>query len=147
MYQDNRIKSEDLPNQNMVFEKTTQGITVSVEPVFLDNQSNPSQSHFVWAYHVIIRNDSARAVRLRSRYWHITDARGQIEEVEGDGVVGEQPLIETGDTYEYTSGTPLTTSCGLMRGAYVMEIENGETFEVDIPLFSLDSPYQNHVIH
>ena len=94
------------------------------------------------AYFVRIDNGSPRTVQLRSRYWHITDARGRVQEVRGPGVVGEQPVMRPGESYEYNSGTPLATPSGIMRGSYRMEAADGETFDVRIPAFSLDSPHQ-----
>ena len=125
-----------------MYSETTQGITVTVRPVFLEEQSAPAENRFVWAYFVRIQNGSGRTVQLRSRYWHITDARGRVQEVRGPGVVGEQPVLRPGDSYEYNSGTPLSTPSGIMRGAYQMEDEDGAHLEVRIPAFSLDSPHQ-----
>lgn len=126
---------------------TTRQIRISVNPVYLDAQSAPQDSHFVWAYHVTIENLGRETVQLRSRHWRITDARGELHEVRGPGVIGEQPVLEPGDTYEYTSGTPLTTPSAIMTGTYQMENERGESFDVEIPAFSLDSPYQPVRLH
>ena len=125
-----------------MYSKTTRSITVTVKPFFLDDQSSPEESHFVWAYHVRIENQGGETVQLRHRYWHITDSMGRVQEVRGAGVVGEQPVLKPGDAFEYTSGTPLPTPSGIMVGAYQMEGENGERFDVDVPPFSLDSPHQ-----
>lgn len=124
------------------YAKTTRAITVSVQPTFLRDQSSPEEGHFVWAYHVRIENRSNRAVQLLDRYWRITDSHGRVQEVRGEGVVGKQPKLVPGDTFEYTSGTPLATPSGFMTGSYQMEGENGERFEVEVPVFSLDSPHQ-----
>ncbi|MGO8867531.1 MAG: Co2+/Mg2+ efflux protein ApaG [Alphaproteobacteria bacterium] len=124
-----------------MYEETTRSIKVTVEPIFLEDQSNPGQNHFVWAYHVRIENRGAVTVQLRNRYWHITDGFGRVQEVRGAGVVGEQPILRPGESYEYTSGTPLPTPSGIMRGSYEMESERGERFEIVVPAFSLDSPY------
>jgi ApaG protein len=113
---------------------------VRVTPEFLPDQSDPQQRSFVWAYTVEIQNLSRREVRLVSRHWIITDALNRTEEVRGAGVVGEQPLLRPGETYRYASACPLTTSSGLMRGAYQMLTQDGEMFEAEIPLFSLDLP-------
>jgi ApaG protein len=121
---------------------TTRQIRVTVRPVYLDDQSAPSDNHFVWAYHVTIENLGSETVQLIGRHWRITDARGELHEVRGPGVIGEQPVLEPGDTYEYTSGTPLATPSGIMDGEYQMENERGEMFNIAIPAFSLDSPYQ-----
>lgn len=125
-----------------MYEATTHDIRVSVRPTFLPDQSAPTDSHFVWAYHVRIENLGSATVQLISRIWRITDAKGEVHEVRGPGVVGEQPTLEPGDFFEYTSGTPLSTPSGIMGGTYQMENERGETFDVQIPAFSLDSPYQ-----
>lgn len=130
-----------------MYNKTTQDITVSVEPVYLEDQSFPRENHFFWAYRVCIKNESARTVCLRARYWKITDSNGITQEVEGDGVVGEQPVLGPGEAFEYTSGTPLNTPSGIMVGSYRMEAGEDGEFKVDIPAFSLDSPYQSSVIH
>jgi len=124
------------------YSATTRHIRVSVKPVYLDDQSAPTDNHFVWAYQVKIENLGHETVQLRGRHWRITDARGELHEVRGSGVVGEQPVLEPGDVFEYTSGTPLPTPSGIMMGAYQMENERGEMFDIEIPAFSLDSPYQ-----
>ncbi len=125
------------------YESTTRGIKVVVRPFYLDDQSEPEESHYVWAYHVEIVNDGNEQVQLRTRYWRITDAFGRVQEVRGPGVVGEQPVLHPGDAFEYTSGTPLPTPSGIMVGAYQMELADGEQFDVEIPAFSLDSPHQS----
>ena len=94
----------------------------------------------MWAYRVTIANHSGEDVKLVSRYWHITDGTGRVEEVRGAGVVGEQPELSPGDSFQYTSGCPLSTPSGIMVGRYTMRSGSGETFEVDIPAFSLDLP-------
>jgi len=124
-----------------MYSETTQSIKVTVQPHYLEDQSAPEDDHYVWAYHVLIENLGAETVQLKSRYWHITDAVGQAQEVRGEGVVGEQPVLEPGASYEYTSGTPLATPSGIMVGAYTMVNERGERFDVAIPAFSLDCPY------
>lgn len=121
---------------------TTKKINVSVEPVYLDEQSEPEDSHYVWAYHVRIENTGTDTVQLLTRCWRITDAIGRTQEVRGDGVVGKQPVLGPGESFEYTSGTPLDTPSGIMRGTYGMTGPNGEEFDIEIPAFSLDSPYQ-----
>lgn len=125
-----------------MYSRTTHDIRVTVQPVFLEEQSSPDDHQFVWAYQVRIENLGERTVRLRHRFWSITDARGRTQEVRGPGVVGEQPLIRPGDSFEYTSGCPLSTPSGMMVGSYEMEAESGERLEVEIPAFSLDSPHQ-----
>ncbi|GCA48455.1 MULTISPECIES: Co2+/Mg2+ efflux protein ApaG [Sinorhizobium] len=123
-----------------MYRALTRDIEVTVEPYYLEEQSDPDDSRYVWGYRIIIANHSGRAVRLMTRYWHITDENGQVDEVSGPGVIGEQPLLNPGDTYEYSSGCPLDTPSGVMFGHYSMEAEGGETFDVAIPAFSLDSP-------
>ncbi|MEM6650126.1 MAG: Co2+/Mg2+ efflux protein ApaG [Pseudomonadota bacterium] len=128
------------PEDNF-YESTTHGIRVTVAPDFLEDESEPSEDHYVWSYTVRIDNVSQEVVRLRKRRWQITDATGRTVTVTGDGVVGEQPVLRPGDAFEYTSGCPLTTPSGLMVGTYSMETESGEAFEAAIPAFSLDSPH------
>ena len=125
-----------------MYSATTKAIRVSVKPIFLDDQSTPSEDHYVWAYQVTIENTGSGTVQLINRHWRITDAQGRMQEVKGEGVVGEQPRLGPGQLFEYTSGTPLTTPSGLMMGSYEMEDERGQRFDIDIPPFSLDSPYQ-----
>jgi ApaG protein len=125
-----------------MYSSTTRSIRVSVEPIFLEDQSSPSDDHYVWAYQVKIENSGRETVQLLNRHWRITDAMGRIQEVQGEGVVGEQPTLRPGQAFEYTSGTPLGTPSGIMVGSYEMETPAGERFEIDIPAFSLDSPYQ-----
>ena len=100
------------------------------------------ENHYVWAYQISIENLGEETVRLLNRFWRITNAIGQIEEVEGPGVVGEQPVLEPGDSFQYTSGAPLSTASGIMVGSYEMEGADGRMFDVAIPAFSLDSPHQ-----
>ena len=126
---------------------TTRSITVSVEPEFIDEQSEPEEHRYFWAYHVRIENQGGEAVQLKSRYWHITDELGHVQEVSGAGVIGEQPHLEPGESFEYSSGTPLGTPSGIMKGYYVMEAASGELFHAEIPVFSLDSPYHNRQLH
>ena len=126
---------------------TRHSVRISVNPVFLENQSIPEDNQFLWAYHVRIENLSKEDLRLRKRHWTITDALGRIQEVCGDGVVGEQPNLQPGESFEYTSGTPLPTSSGIMAGFYVMEKQNGEKVEIEIPVFSLDSPHDVTSVH
>jgi ApaG protein len=126
----------------MSYSETTRSITVTVEPTYLEDQSSPSEDRYVWAYHVRIENTGAETVQLRRRRWRITDGLGRTQEVRGPGVVGEQPVLGPGQSFEYTSGTPLNTPSGIMVGSYEMETRQGESFEIAIPAFSLDSPHQ-----
>ena len=127
-----------------MYSQTTRGITVTVHPMFLEDQSSPAENHYVWAYRVRIENRGEETVQLMRRHWKITDALGRMQEVQGAGVVGEQPVLEPGGSYEYTSGTPLSTPSGIMMGSYQMETGDGQTFDVGIPAFSLDSPHEVH---
>jgi len=130
------------------YSKTTRGIRVSVRSFYLEDQSEPDESHYFWAYKVKIENHGREAVQLLRRTWHITDAHGRTQHVHGAGVVGEQPLLEPGEAFEYTSGTPLDTPSGFMSGAYhLVAPASGENFDVAIPAFSLDSPYQDGRVH
>src|SRR5262245_34425140 len=130
-----------------MYEAVTRSIRVVVKPKYLQSQSRPDDDHFVWAYTITIENKGIEIVTLRSRHWKITDDRGKLEEVKGDGVVGEQPTLAPGESFEYTSGVPLSTPSGFMVGTYQMETSNGERFDVDIPAFSLDSPQSNRLIN
>ena len=130
------------------YSKTTRGIRISVRSFYLEDQSNPEDNHFVWAYRVKIENNGRESVQLLRRTWQITDAHGRTQHVHGAGVVGEQPLLEPGESFEYTSGTPLDTPSGFMVGAYHMVAPtSGENFDVAIPAFSLDSPHQSGRVH
>ena len=130
------------------YSKTTAGIRVSVRSFYLEDQSRPEEAHFVWAYRVAIANESARTVQVLRRTWRITDARGRTQHVHGAGVVGEQPVLEPGESFEYTSGTPLETPSGFMVGTYhLVATDTGEAFDVAIPAFSLDSPHQSGGVH
>jgi ApaG protein len=124
------------------YSHTTRSLTVTVEPTFLEDQSSPAENQYVWAYRVRIDNNGVSTVQLLRRHWRITDALGRVHEVKGPGVVGEQPVLKPGDSFEYTSGTPLATPSGIMSGSYQMESADGENFEIIIPAFSLDSPHQ-----
>lgn len=130
-----------------MYSEKTADILVSVEPTYLEDQSEPDDNHFVWAYTVTISNEGDEKVQLLNREWQITDSSGQRQEVRGPGVVGEQPVLEPGQSFEYTSGCPLNTASGFMVGAYEMVREDGSTFEVQIPMFSLDSPHAARMLH
>ena len=130
-----------------MYSKTTHHITVTVQPYFLDEHSNIAESHYVWAYRVAIKNNRKNTVKLCRRQWQITDAAGRHQEVRGDGVVGEQPVIPPGGCFEYTSGVPLSAPSGMMMGAYDIRSDDGHEFSVDIPAFSLDSPHQKPSLH
>ena len=130
-----------------MYQKTTHAITVTVEPTFLADQSLPEDRHYVWSYAVQIDNHSEQTIQVLGRYWRITDAFGRVQEVSGTGVVGEQPIISPGQQFRYTSGTPLTTPSGIMEGSYRVTTPRGERFEIAIPAFSLDSPYQQRCLN
>jgi len=120
---------------------TTKGLKVSVRSFYLADQSRPDEQHYVWAYRVKIENLSRAAVQLLRRTWRIIDSQGRTQTVEGEGVIGQKPLLEPGEAFEYTSGTPLETPSGFMTGVYHMiATESGEAFDIEIPTFSLDSP-------
>lgn len=125
-----------------MYSKTTRQIKIIAMPQFLPQQSDPLQQHFVWAYTIQLENIGEETVQLLRRYWHITDASGMVQEVRGDGVVGETPVLEPGDVFQYTSGVSLKTASGIMGGHYEMTTGQNEVFLIDIPTFSLDSPQQ-----
>ena len=119
---------------------TTEGVTVRVSVSYLPEQSDPARGRWFWAYHIRIENDSDRTVQLLTRHWIITDGRGARHSVEGEGVVGEQPLVAPGASYDYVSGCPLSTPTGAMQGSYRMIDEGGRRFDVAIPKFALTAP-------
>ena len=131
----------------LVYERITRGVRVKVTPAFLEDQSDPETGRYLWSYTVTIENEGRETIQLLSRYWHITDAIGRIQEVRGAGVVGAQPLIEPGQAFEYTSGCPLPTASGAMSGRYQMRFASGESFEAEIPAFLLESPHERRQIH
>ena len=119
-------------------------MTVSIQTQYLEDQSDPDRSHYVFAYAVTIKNTGSVAAQLISRHWVITDANNQVQEVRGLGVVGHQPLLQPGEQFEYTSGTRLRTPTGTMHGSYFCVAEDGEKFDVDIPMFVLDALSDTH---
>jgi ApaG protein len=123
-----------------MYSETTRSIRVSVEPFYVSDQSEPDRARWVFGYRVRIENEGRETVQLLTRHWQITDGRGRVVEVRGEGVVGEQPLLEPGEAFQYTSGTPLPTPTGIMAGSYQMVTDHGERFDVTIPPFSLDAP-------
>ena len=125
----------------------TRNIAVSVETSFLDHDSDPDEQYFVWAYRITIENRGQETVQLISRHWQITDAQGRMQEVRGAGVVGEQPVLAPGQSFTYSSGTPLQTASGFMRGSYQMKNQHGDDFDIEVPAFSLDSPYDAPQVH
>jgi ApaG protein len=123
------------------YEAETNGVCIRVRPVFVDEQSSPEDDRFLWAYHIEIENRGRHTLQLMTRHWRITDGDGRIQHVDGAGVIGKQPVLHPGARFEYSSGCPLTTPCGMMQGAYRFEDETGASVEATIPLFALDSPY------
>ena len=119
---------------------TTNGITVRVSPNFLVEQSAPAQGRWFWSYHIRIENVGDAPVQLMTRHWRITDGRGTISHVDGDGVVGEQPLLRPGESHDYVSGCPLPTPSGSMEGKYRFVREDGSTFLAEVPRFTLVAP-------
>jgi len=130
-----------------MYSETTRAIKVTVRPFYLEQHSSPDENHYVWAYHVRIENVGAETVQLRNRHWRITDSLGRLQEVRGPGVVGEQPVLNPGESYRYTSGCPLSTPSGIMSGSYRMATDTGEAFDIEIPAFSLDSPFAKRVLN
>lgn len=123
------------------YEQETNGVIVRVTPRFLDAESSPKDHRYVWAYAVEIENQNDHAVQLLTRYWKILDRNGGVQVVEGEGVVGQTPVIEPGKRFEYSSGAPLSAPSGIMQGKYTFSNGAGEDILVNIPTFSLDSPY------
>ncbi|HEY0511895.1 MAG TPA: Co2+/Mg2+ efflux protein ApaG [Thermoanaerobaculia bacterium] len=120
---------------------TTRGIRVQVESVYDEERSSPQDSYYFFAYRVRISNEGEETAQLISREWIITDGNGEAQRVQGPGVVGEQPVLAPGEEFEYVSFCPLATSVGSMHGAYLMVLENGESFEAEIAPFSLSVPH------
>jgi ApaG protein len=120
-----------------MYREITDGILVEVVPEYVPEQSRPAQSHYFFAYHVRIRNDGTAPARLLRRHWIITDGAGKTHEVEGEGVIGEQPRLAPGESFEYSSFCPLPTPTGNMRGTYLMADDQDRQFRVRIPLFFL----------
>ena len=127
----------------MTDDKTFQ-LSIDVETTYIDEQSDPENDRYVFAYTVVIRNVGSKAAKLMTRHWIITDANNYTQEVRGDGVVGEQPHLEPGEGFQYTSGTVLDTPIGSMRGTYQMVSDDGVQFDVEIPMFTLSRPHALH---
>ncbi len=125
------------------YQAETHGILIRVRPEFVDEQSSPEDDRFLWAYHIEIENQSRHTLQLVTRHWRITDGDGRTQQVDGPGVVGQKPVLRPGARFEYSSGCPLTTPSGMMQGAYRFEDETGASIEATIPLFALDSPYDD----
>lgn len=130
-----------------MYRAVTENIEVVVRPQFSQEQSQPEKNKYFWTYAVEITNHSGETIQLRHRHWEITDGNGQRQDVRGPGVVGEQPILRPGDTFRYASGCPLTTPQGIMVGQYEMVSEAGARFSVNIPAFSLDSPFETRKLN
>ena len=122
----------------------SQQINVDVDTLYIESESSPVNSQYVFAYTITITNTGTEAAKLITRHWMITDANGLVEEVRGDGVVGEQPHLKPGEGFQYTSGAVLKTPIGTMSGSYQMVADNGNNFEAEIPEFILSSPRTLH---
>ena len=131
----------------LMYRAVTRQIEVTVVPNFMPDRSSVERSQYFWSYTIVIINSGQETVQLRTRHWIITDASGHRQEVRGEGVVGEQPVLAPGERFEYTSGVPLPTASGFMTGRYQMVSESGERFEIEVPTFSLDSPDGRRVLN
>ena len=130
-----------------MYRAVTRQIEVTVEPNFLPERSVVDRGQYFWSYTITITNFGSETVQLKRRHWIITDANGRQQEIRGDGVIGEQPVLAPGERHKYTSGVPLTTASGFMTGRYQMVSESGEQFEIEVPTFSLDSPEGKRVLN
>jgi ApaG protein len=135
------------PKAACMYRAVTRQIEVTVKPKFLPERSSIDKGQYFWSYTIVIINNGAETVQLRTRHWIITDATGRKQEIRGEGVIGEQPVLAPGERFEYTSGVPLPTASGFMTGHYQMVSDSGERFEVDVPTFSLDSPDSKRVLN
>ena len=136
-----------MPDRPDRYRAITRNIEVTVSPRYLPDRSAPDKGQYFWAYTIEISNNGGETVQLKTRYWHITDSMGRVQEVRGAGVVGEEPVLGPGESFEYTSGVPLQTSSGFMAGTYGMVADTGEHFEIDIPAFSLDATHGSRTIN
>ena len=130
-----------------MYQAVTHNIAVTVSPRFLPERSSSEERVYFWAYTIEIRNHGDKTVQLKTRHWVITDGAGQTQEVSGEGVIGKEPVLKPGEVFEYTSGVPLPTPSGFMVGTYGMVTLDGESFDVEIPAFSLDSPHAKRTIN
>ena len=130
-----------------MYRQISNSIEISVTPEYLDEQSIPEEYYYVWAYHITIQNLGLRPVTLKSRYWEIVDSNGKKQVVEGEGVIGKQPTIKPGERFSYSSGTPLNSTSGIMKGNYKMLSDDGQEFLAKIPSFSLDLPLRNNKLN
>lgn len=130
-------------NNNQIADK----IYITSQPIFLEEESSPFRDQFVWAYHITIKNLSDAPIKVRRRHWLITESRGIQQEIKGNGVVGQEPVLQPGESFVYTSGALLSSPSGMMEGNYEIECDDGPCFLVPIPAFSLDSPHEKSLIH
>lgn len=129
------------------YKAISKNVEIIVMVMFLEDESSEEENNYLWAYIIKIKNKGKERIHLKRRFWRIIDRSGIVNEIVGEGVVGEQPLIDPGETYEYSSAVPLSVPSGLMGGYYEMEKKDGETFQVTIPTFSLDSPFDSIIIN
>jgi ApaG protein len=141
------MMSRNFERTARMYRAITRQIEVTVEPDFLPERSSVEKREYFWAYTIVITNTGKETVQLRTRHWIITDALGRKQEVRGEGVIGEQPVLAPGEHFEYTSGVPLSTASGFMTGRYQMVTASGERFEIEVPTFSLDSPDGRRVLN
>ncbi len=130
-----------------MYRTTTRDIEVTVIPNYMPERSSVERGYFFWSYTIAITNRSRDTVQLKTRHWRITDGTGKLQEVKGAGVVGEEPVLKPGASFEYTSGVPLPTPSGFMTGSYGMVTEDGEHFDIEVPTFSLDTPTNHRSIN
>jgi ApaG protein len=133
--------------KSVMYRAVTRNIEVVVTPRFVADRSSPENNYFFWAYTISIVNNGSETVQLKTRHWRITDAHGRRQEVRGAGVVGEEPVLKAGESFEYTSGVPLQTPSGFMVGSYGMVSTAGEHFDIEVPAFSLDSVENKRTIN
>jgi ApaG protein len=143
----NRIPRRSRSRGSPIYETKTRDVLVRVLSQYLPEESEPENGLYYWAYTVEIENHGLETLTLISRHWVITDALNQVTEVRGEGVIGEQPVLKPREAYRYTSGSPLRTTTGSMHGSYQMQSEDGEVFDAEIPLFSLDMPGARKVLN
>ena len=132
---------------DFIYSKTTKYITVSVTPKYDEESSIPHNGQYVWEYKVKIKNNSSHSIQLLRRHWIVVDTNGVMQEVEGEGVVGVQPILKPGEYFKYASSVQINSGSGVMMGSYEMMKEGGETIEVKVPSFSLDSPHVKHSLN
>ena len=131
----------------LMYTRVTREIEITVLPEFVPERSDEEHGHFFWAYTVEIANQGERTVQVTHRHWKITDANGRQEEVRGKGIVGEQPVLQPGESFRYTSGCPLPTPSGFMVGTYRVVEQGGDVFDAEIPMFSLDHPAGRRILN